>query len=238
MKKVFIKTKNVKKFYSLMEEIQNLPMNIPKFTLVYGEPGLGKSETVMKWAFQNKCVYVRANNGMTSRWLLSAIAEELNIDPHWHIDNTFNDIRATLMVKRKVIIIDEIDYLIEKKALETLRDLLDATGCPMVLVGMQNAERQLKRFPHFYDRIYKIFKFENYDRNDIKTIIKELLDIPITDDGAEYLITRAGQFRQIGRLVNQVEKLAKTNQVTELNEYILGELLNERPNLKTLQKVG
>ena len=43
MKKIFVKTKNVKRFVSLMDELQKLPPNIPKFALVYGEHGLGKS---------------------------------------------------------------------------------------------------------------------------------------------------------------------------------------------------
>ncbi len=48
MKNEFITTKNVKKFVALMAELQNLPPNIPKMALVYGEPVLGKSETVAK----------------------------------------------------------------------------------------------------------------------------------------------------------------------------------------------
>ena len=53
MKLEFITTKNVKKFAALMAELKNLPPNIPKMALVYGEPGLGKSETITKWAFDD-----------------------------------------------------------------------------------------------------------------------------------------------------------------------------------------
>ena len=42
MKRTFIRTKNVKRFVGLMEELQKLPPNIPKLALVYGEHGLGK----------------------------------------------------------------------------------------------------------------------------------------------------------------------------------------------------
>ena len=90
MNKVFVKTKNVKNFVSLMEEVKQQPNNIPKIILVYGEYGLGKSETIKWWTFKNDCIYVRANQGMTSRWLLSEIAEELGEEPFWHIQETFN----------------------------------------------------------------------------------------------------------------------------------------------------
>ena len=46
MKKTFIRTKNVKQFVSLMDELQKVLPNIPKMALVYGEHGLGKSQTI------------------------------------------------------------------------------------------------------------------------------------------------------------------------------------------------
>ena len=82
MYKVFVKSRNVKNFVSLMEEVKQLPNNIPKIILVYGEYGLGKSETIKRWTFKNDCIYVRANQGMTSRWLLSEIAEELGVSEY------------------------------------------------------------------------------------------------------------------------------------------------------------
>ena len=237
MNKTFIKTKNVVNFVSLMNELQYLPPNIPKMALVYGDYGLGKSETIKWWTFKNDCVYVRATQGMSTRWLLSEIAEELEEEPFWHSKETFELIENHLFQNPKTIIIDEVDYLIEKKTIETLRDLHDRTGCPLVLVGMDQIDKKLSRFPHLIDRIYKKFRFENYDTNDIKKILSELSEIPITNDGLEYLATRSNQFRQIVKLVNKVEKLAKTNQIKELNEENLRGILNERQNITTLQAV-
>ena len=235
MKTQFIKTKNVKKFVTLMDELQKLPPNIPKMALVYGDYGLGKSETIQWWCFKNQCVYVRANQGMTRKWLLSEIAEELTGKPNWSSQENFELIERELRQNPKTIIIDEVDYLIEKKSIESLRDLHDRTGCPMVLVGMEFLDRKLSKYPHLLDRIYKTMKFESYDKEDIKQILSEISDIKITNDGLEYLSTRANQFRQIVKLVNQVEKLAKTNQILELNENNLMELLNERTNITALQ---
>lgn len=237
MNKTFIRTKNVVNFVSLMNELQNLPPNIPKMALVYGDYGLGKSETIKWWTFKNDCVYVRAVQNMSPRWLLSEIAEELNEEPFWHSKETFEIIENHLFQNPKTIIIDEVDYLIEKKTIELLRDLHDRTGCPLVLVGMDQVDKKLSRFPHLTDRIYKKFRFENYDTYDIKKILSELSEIPITNDGLEYLATRTNQFRQIVKLVNRVEKLAKTNQLEELNEENLRGILNERQNIKTLQAV-
>ena len=235
MNKVFVRTKNVKKFVALMEEVKQLPANIPKIVLVFGEYGLGKSETIKWWTFKNDCIYVRANQGMTSRWLLSEIAEELGEEAFWHIQDTFNLVEQKLKQNPKPLIIDEVDYLVTNNVIEILRDLHDRTGCPMILVGMVNIDKKLSRYPHLKDRIYKAFKFEPYEKQDIKQILSELSEIPITNDGLEYLATRHNQFRQIVKLINKIEKLAKTNELKELNEKNLRSILSEGQNITTLQ---
>ena len=235
MNKVFVRTKNVKKFVALMEEVKQLPANIPKIVLVFGEYGLGKSETIKWWTFKNDCIYVRANQGMTSRWLLSEIAEELGKEAFWHIQDTFNLVEQKLKQNPKPLIIDEVDYLVTNNVIEILRDLHDRTGCPMILVGMVNIDKKLSRYPHLKDRIYKAFKFESYDKQDIMQILSELSEIPITNDGLEYLATRHNQLRQIVKLINKIEKLAKTNELKELNEKNLRSILSERQNITTLQ---
>ena len=235
MNKVFVRTKNVKKFVALMEEVKQLPANIPKIVLVFGEYGLGKSETIKWWTFKNDCIYVRANQGMTSRWLLSEIAEELGEEAFWHIQDTFNLVEQKLKQNPKPLIIDEVDYLVTNNVIEILRDLHDRTGCPMILVGMVNIDKKLSRYPHLKDRIYKAFKFESYDKQDIMQILSELSEIPITNDGLEYLATRHNQLRQMVKLINKIEKLAKTNELKELNEKNLRSILSERQNITALQ---
>ena len=235
MNKVFVRTKNVKKFVALMEEVKQLPANIPKIVLVFGEYGLGKSETIKWWTFKNDCIYVRANQGMSSRWLLSEIAEELGEEAFWHIQDTFNLVEQKLKQNPKPLIIDEVDYLVPNNVIEILRDLHDRTGCPMILVGMVNIDKKLSRYPHLKDRIYKTFKFEPYNKQDIMQILSELSEIPITNDGLEYLATRHNQFRQIVKLINKIEKLAKTNELKELNEKNLRSILNEGQNITALQ---
>ena len=235
MNKVFVRTKNVKKFVALMEEVKQLPVNIPKIVLVFGDYGLGKSETIKWWTFKNDCIYVRANQGMTSKWLLSEIAEELGEEAFWHIQDTFNLVEQKLKQNPKPLIIDEVDYLVTNNVIEILRDLHDRTGCPMILVGMVNIDKKLSRYPHLKDRIYKAFKFEPYNKQDIKQILSELSEIPITNDGLEYLATRHNQLRQIVKLINKIEKLAKTNELKELNEKNLRSILNEGQNITALQ---
>lgn len=238
MKRTFIKTKNVKRFIALMDELQTLPYNIPKIALVYGDYGLGKSQTIQWWVDKNNSVYVRAIKSMTSRWLISEIAEELGEEPFWHTQETFSIVESHLKRNPKTIVIDEMDYLTQNDTIELIRDLHDKTNCPIVLVGMAMADKKLARYPHLCDRIYKSLKFETFNSEDIKEILSELTELNFTSDAIEYLATRTNQFRQLVKITNKLEKLSATNDLQELDEYTLKGILNERQNFKTLQKVG
>ena len=229
MKRTFIKTQNVKRFITLMEELKKLPPNIPKLAMVYGEHGLGKTHSVIWWATRNDAIYVRANNEMTQNGLLKAIAEELGERSFFMMQDNYNLILKHLKSEPKIIIVDEVDYLIgNKHVIEILRDIQDNTGTPIVLVGMGFVDKKISRFKHFEDRIYKKVKFEHFNEEDIKEILKSMTELNFTDDAITYLATRTNQFRQLVKLINHIEKLSKTNEIKDLDEYTLKGILNER----------
>ena len=238
MKNVFIKTKNVKQLVALLDEVQKLPPNIPKLALVYGEHGLGKTHSVIWWATRNDAIYVRANNEMTQNGLLKVIVEELGERPFFFMQENFNLVLKHLRFEPKIIVVDEVDYLVgNKNAIEVLRDIQDNTGIPIVLVGMGMMDKKIARFKHFDDRIYKKLKFEHFDKNDIKEILESMTELNFTDDAITYLATRTNQFRQLVKLLEKIEKLSKTNMINDFDEYVLKGLLNERQSIKALPKI-
>ena len=81
-------------------------------------------------------------------------------------------------------------------------------------------------------------KFEQFNAEDITEILQQITDLEFTPDAINYLTTRTNQFRQLVKLINKIEKLSETNKIDEIDEYTLKGLLNERQNLKALQKVG
>lgn len=238
MKRTFIRTKNVKRFVSLMEELQKLPPNIPKLALVYGEHGLGKTHSIIWWATRNDAIYVRANNEMTQNGLLKAIVEELGERAFFYMQENYNLILKHLKQNPQIIIVDEVDYLVgSKNVIEILRDIQDNTGVPIILVGMGAMDKKIARFKHFEDRIYKKLKFEHFDENDIKEILESMTELNFTDDAITYLATRTNQFRQLVKVVNKIEKVAETNQIKELDEQLLKGIIYERQSIKTLPKI-
>ena len=165
MKRKFVVTQNVKRFVDLMDTLKNAPANLPKMALVYGGFGLGKSQTIMWWVTNNDAIYVRCNHKMSARWLLTEIVEELDDVPTYLTSLLFKQIEDKLRERPKVLVVDEVDFLLNNSsAIETVRDLHDKIGIPVVLVGMSLAEAKLKRHKHIYDRLLGVLKFETFNK--------------------------------------------------------------------------
>lgn len=226
MNRIFVKTTNVKNFIGLVENLLNKPKNIPKMGLIYGEPGLGKSQTALWLACKYDAIYLRATNLMTGRWLLEEIAKEMDEIPRYLTSDNFNLIVQKLKQKPKLIIVDEIDYLMNNlKTIEILRDIHDETGCPIIFIGMGLAHRKLERYKHLYDRFSEILKFETFGVHDLSQIISQLSEVTFTPDAVEYIHSKFNRFRQIVQLINKMETFAKDNNLTEITKEITEQIL-------------
>lgn len=216
MNRIFVKTTNVKNFIGLVENLINKPKNILKMGLVYGEPGLGKSQTALWLACKYDGIYLRASNLMTGRWLLEEVVKEFDEIPRFLTSDNFNIVVKKLKKNPQIIFIDEIDYLMNNyKTVETLRDIHDKTECPIVFVGMSLVHKKLERYKHLYDRFSEIVKFESFGVADLKQIFDGLSEIPFTTESIEYIHPKYNRFRQIVQLINQLEIYAKDNGITE-----------------------
>lgn len=226
MRKIFVKTTNVKNFIGLVENLLNKPKNIPKMGLIYGEPGLGKSQTALWLACKYDAIYLRATNLMTGRWLLEEITKEMDEIPRYLTSDNFNLIVQKLKQKSQLIIVDEIDYLMNNlKTIEILRDIHDETDCPIIFVGMGLAHKKLERYKHLFDRFSEIVKFETFGVNDISQIINQLAEIKFTADSIEYIHKKYNRFRQIVQRINQLEIVAKDNNLEEITLDVIKEIL-------------
>lgn len=239
MKKVFARTHNVKNFINMMNNLQNRAEGVPGMGLVYGEPGLGKTQALLWWATQNDAIFIRASNQMSSRWLMQELIEELGEVPYYYSSDLFKQCIRQLKDKPRVIIVDEIDYLTgNESAIETLRDIYDKTNVSIIMAGMGMADKKLMRYRHLYDRISEKLKFTTFNHEDIKSIIQQLSEVEMTDCAVKYISGRTIRFRQIVKMINKAENIALANGISTIDEITLKEFITDDTNEtdKTSQK--
>jgi len=228
MRKVFVKTQNVKNFINLMNNIKNRPENVPGMALVYGEPGLGKSKAVLWWVAQNDAVYIRGTNLMSGRWFIQEVVEELGEIPYHYSSDLFKQCVRILIEKQIPIIVDEIDYLAgDLKTIETIRDIHDKTNVPVILVGMNMAPQKLARYKHLYDRISEIVQFKPFNKRDVTDIVTQLSEVEMTECAIDFIFHKSNRFRQIVRAINKAEQIAQANGLNTIDEITLREFIND-----------
>ena len=217
MRRVFVKTSNVRNFLAAVTRLQNRQDDIPGMALVYSDPGLGKTKTSLWWVAQNNGVFLRTKKLMTGRWLLEELVAELGEQPDKRVSDLYRQARTLLLERPRTLFVDEVDYLChDARVIETLRDIHDDTGNPVVFIGMGMADKKLARYKHLYDRFSEIVKFTDLTEADVKTIADEMCEARLKEDAVKYIHAQANRFRRIIVWLYKAENIARANNLKEI----------------------
>ncbi len=217
MKKIFAKTSNVNEFAGAMSRLQQRQDGVPGMALVYGEPGLGKTKTTLWWCAQNDGVLVRVKKLMSGKWLLEEIVAELGEEPAKRVSELFRQCVDMLYDRPRALFFDEVDYLSgDAKVIETLRDIHDTTGTPIIFIGMGMADKRLMRFKHLYDRFSEIVKFHDLTLADVKAIGDQMCEVRLSGDAVEHIHSQSNRFRRIIIMLYKAEAIARANNLKEV----------------------
>lgn len=130
----------------------------------------------------------------------------------------------------ELLIVDEADRL-KTLGLELLRDLHDRTGIGLILIGMPGLEKRLARYPQLASRVGFAHSYRALSTEELSFILAHkwaelgLTFAPddFTDAEALAAIARitGGNFRLVGRLFTQIERIMEINQLTTLSAEVV-----------------
>jgi hypothetical protein len=120
-----------------------------------------------------------------------------------------------------LIVVDEADRL-SMPSLEQLRSVFDQSGFGMVFIGMPGLEKRAARYPQFFSRIGFVHEFRALGAAAVQTLLEEnwtalasgsLAEAPAPDVVAAIIRVTGGNFRLITRLLTQMERVFRINQL-------------------------
>lgn len=228
MKETFAITKNVRRWIHGVEVVQTPIKGRIGNMLAFGPPGTGKTDVGQWFANQNDVPYVRAKDISSRRSLLANIVAELGVAGSFRVDDLFNQIVEQLIERPRPIIVDEVDYLVRGGAVEVLRDINDMTNTPVIMMGMEHAEKNLRRFRHLYDRFTSIIRFELFDLDEIRGLAEQICTVALSDCALQFIAqTGQGKLRTTTTWFARAEQIAKRNKLDEvsgghLKSYVVG----------------
>ena len=183
----------------------------PRLGLIHGPAGRGKTKAVDAMCVRTGACFVSAARVWTPASMLKTIVRELGRSPAWSATDNLQLAAEALQDRldseslgRGLLVIDEADYLAKgtkipntPQLLDTVRDLHDLSGAPILLVGMDDLARTLSMFPQFWDRVLISEEFQPVKDAEIIELGQELAGLKIAPEVAES-IRRAtdGNLRQ------------------------------------------
>jgi DNA transposition AAA+ family ATPase len=115
--------------------------------------------------------------------MFEALCRELSVVPRGSCARMMSDIIEKLSRDPRPVFIDEADYLVDSKRMtESLRDLHDMTGVPIVLIGMGGFEQKIAHRKQLTGRILTHVRFEPVDAADARILADQLCDVKVRDD--------------------------------------------------------
>jgi len=194
VKKGFAQTQNVQKYIVAVNRMLSSPPGIDKFMLVHGEVGLGKTESSLWWRnnMSPQSAFIRIKKAMRVPWLLEEIVAELGLVPERRTQDLFHQVVGELMGTDRALIFDEIDYVADKKTLvETIRDIGDMAGTPIIFIGMPWAPDKLKRFPALWRRISQVVPYHGLTAADVRLVMDQICEVSVDDSAVAAIAASA-----------------------------------------------
>lgn len=201
------------------------PDHLPGIITFYGPSGYGKTTAAIYTA--NKCrgYYIECLSTCTRSSTLQAILREMGIAPQQTLAQMTMQVATQLTLSGRPLIIDEVDHLANKGAIELIRDIHEVSKAAIVLIGEERLPNKLLRWERFHNRMLDWVAAEPSSIEDCKQLARLYSpDVQIDSD----LLARinkasAGVTRRIAINIELVRAEARTNGLQRISAAEWGE---------------
>lgn len=136
-----------------LERALSRSANLPGLVCFYGPSGWGKSFSANHIANRRRAYYVQAKSVWSKKHTLAAILREMGVTPAGTIADMADQVAEQLAASGRPLIVDEMDHLVDRNAVELIRDLYEASRAPILLIGEERLPQKLKKWERFHGRV-------------------------------------------------------------------------------------
>lgn len=129
------------------------PAHLPGFVCFYGPSGWGKSTAATYVQNTQNAYLIQCQSSWTRKAVLLAILHEMGIIPAKTLYEMVNQVCKQLADSQRPLIIDELDHMVKKGAVELIRDIHDGSQAAILLIGEERLPSKLERWERFHGRV-------------------------------------------------------------------------------------
>jgi len=163
---------NVAMCVKALDRAMKRPRYLPGMVCFYGPSGWGKTFAACYTANKFKAFYVECRSTWTRKAILQAICREIGITEARTIYDMTDQIIERLKVSGAPIIIDEMDHIVDKGAVNLIRDLYDGAGTPILMIGEEMMPKKLKKWERFHGRVLDWVPAQPGDVEDARVLMQ------------------------------------------------------------------
>jgi DNA transposition AAA+ family ATPase len=210
---------NVSLLSSALDKALKRPAHLPGLVAFYGPSGIGKSFSAAYAANRYQAYYVECKSSWTRKALLAAILNSMGIVPAKTLPEMTDQASEQLALSGKPLIIDEMDHIVEKKAVEIIRDLYEGSQGTILMIGEECLPSKLKAWERFHNRILDWVPAQLADIDDCKLLARLYSpDVVIADDLLiEVTRSAKGCVRRMCVNIEQIRRVSLDVGCTELS---------------------
>lgn len=152
------KITNVGLALGAMKQIMAATPQMPRMAAFSGPAGYGKTQAAAFIAHPlgMNAAFVQLRPFETMKSLAQLLLTELDVrwKSHWPVGTMFDAICERLLVMQRPLVIDEVDHIAEKSAIDFVRAIHDKCATPIFLIGEERLQSKLlARHERFHDRV-------------------------------------------------------------------------------------
>lgn len=145
---------NVMRASASMERILHASSHLPRMAVLYGRAGLGKTSSACYLMNRYNAYRIECTSLTTRKYILEyLLKEQMGILPAKTMPDMLDQVVKQLQASGRPLIIDEFDYLVDKGAVEIVRDIHDASQCPVMFIGEEQLPHKIKKWERLYSRV-------------------------------------------------------------------------------------
>lgn len=203
--------RNVSLFAEILDRVVNRRRHLPGIGTFHGFSGYGKTFAATYGAHIHRALYVEVGESWTKGTFCKALLTELGVPPRGTVADMVGTIIAHLVEMERPLIIDEADHVVSRRYLETVREIHDKSGAPMVLIGEEWLPSKIAAASErFHNRIAAWGLAQPADNDDVAALAALLVpEVEVQPDLCEHLAQSSeGRVRRIVVNLERIREVA------------------------------
>jgi DNA transposition AAA+ family ATPase len=212
--------RNVSALAALIKRLEDREHGLPGMATFYGPSGYGKSTAASFVGNEFQAHVVQVKSEWRAKFFCQSILKGMSMKPGHTTAAMLEQIAENLAKSGRTLIIDEADHLVKRNLIELARDIHEASGAPVILIGEELLPQNLKQWERVHGRMLDWVAAQPAELTDVALLARIYAQgIELDAEMREHIMAVSNaSIRRICVNLAKVREFAKTRGVSRVTK--------------------